>query len=610
MKKLILVDSGMDFKDEGLVIALDEKTEKALEKKGIKHKKKSDYNFNVKIDRELALSIRSWFFTDFQGKTFMERFNYKELAMSWIIEDLLLESPFFYCETILNYFEIASLLSDIIKKEKPDEIYLYSKDIDAINVVSSLGGIVNGKKTGPISYKTGIRKKIVWKMSNIRKKSRWLLWKSIPGKKKIRADILAFTTKKIKDKNVIEDVQEKMKNKHIIKIIHFSGRKTGFREMISWAYGGRYQPGEAYFTWRGMKRADKTKKEMEREWFELKKHEEFRGIFKYKGISVWPIVENVMDFFFSRFLYRVLLEMEAYEEMIKRENPRLIVHNEAPTMQGRELIAIAHINKVPDLALQHGLMGNITTRYLERDNVGHKFGLPIPDKKAVYGYYHKRFLIENSKYPADSIIITGDPQYDILSELLNNLDKDKIRKELGIKKGNKILTFGTTIDPHEKERMQVPDIIFKEASKIKNLSVIVKFHPREEKEEEIKKIAERYGIENIVFLKNYNVVKILFISDYFVCTASSLITEAIMIGVPSMIMDIYGRNYWELMAERSKTIINVAKEEDFGKALKKINSKEFMKKWKKEQKKFVYDFFFKLDGKASERTSHLIEKMI
>ncbi len=115
------------------------------------------------------------------------------------------------------------------------------------------------------------------------------------------------------------------------------------------------------------------------------------------------------------------------EKILKEEKPDLILVQNEYCLWEKSLIVAAKAQKIPVLAIQHGIIHEFHTGYLHWSDE-FMLSLPfknitLPDKIAVYGEYTKNLLIQCCNYPKDSIIVTGEPRYDILSERKYSKDK-------------------------------------------------------------------------------------------------------------------------------------------------------------------------------------------
>jgi len=162
----------------------------------------------------------------------------------------------------------------------------------------------------------------------------------------------------------------------------------------------------------------------------------------------------------------------------------------------------------------------------------------IADINMPYSTIARDYLIAEG-IPADQVVKTGSPMYEVLTHYMGNIDSSKILNILGIESGNYFV-----VSAHREENVDVPAQLRKLASSLNTISdhyqlpIIVSTHPRTQK-----RISEQ-GIE---FNKNIKLLKPLGFHDYNYLqkNAKAVLSDSGTINEESSIMNFPALNIRE-----------------------------------------------------------------
>jgi UDP-N-acetylglucosamine 2-epimerase len=235
---------------------------------------------------------------------------------------------------------------------------------------------------------------------------------------------------------------------------------------------------------------------------------------------------------------------------------------------------------------------------------------PLPDAIVVYGLYYKRYLINKGHYPPQKIYPFGFQKADILLQSKKMFDKNKICSEFRLNPNKKRITLVTLHLLGDAIRKKIFELTVAAVKQFDNAEFIVKMHPFETDKKTYENIVSEQKLKDWIILKKEDMQKILFISDIVITTVSTAGIEAIILNKPLVIVDI---------SEKPPLIDYVG----YGAAIRVTNAKELVKaiediltnpKVRKAleigRKKFINDYNYKNDGKASYRIAKLIENML
>lgn len=333
----------------------------------------------------------------------------------------------------------------------------------------------------------------------------------------------------------------------------------------------------------------------------LEKNEEFIGLRKYR---------LELSFYFNSFFERIVKTIEMAKELIEKEDPDLILIIDEYGVFGRALVVAGKLKKIPTLAIQHGniglgcmypkggisVYGSVKTPYC-----------PIPDKTAVFGRYCYDLLTKMSAYPSSSVVITGQPRYDVLALADRVFDREKFCSRFNLNPDKKIVLVATENLPILVGEASLRSVLMA-LKTLRGLQIVVKPHPRE-KGEWYKKVVKEENVEAVVLPKVADTLEALYVCDLLVASFSTVITEAIILGKPSVTVHLSESK--DPAPYYKDVTLRVYTEEDLVPAIRNaLYHEKTREKLKKAGKKFVLEHAYKQDGKATERVANVIEEMI
>ena len=338
----------------------------------------------------------------------------------------------------------------------------------------------------------------------------------------------------------------------------------------------------------------------------LENDEKFIGLLETYGLR------TELSYCFNSVFERVVKNIEMAKELVEEEEPDLILLLNEYGVFERALVVAGKLKGIPTLAIQHGNIGPLHMGYMfSKDSVS-AYGsvetpyCPIPDKTAVYGQYYYDLLTRMSAYPPSSVVITGQPRYDILAMADRVFSRESFCAKLGLDPDRKIVLVATQplLRPIREAFIRRVLAALKHFPEVQ---IIIKTHPRE-KGESYKKAVEKENVKVVILPSKSETFEALYACDLLVAGFSTVITEALVVGKPAVTVSLGGE---EPTPFYKGVTLRVDKEEDLAPAIRKaLYDEKTREKLKKERKKFVSKYAHKQDGKATERVISLIERMI
>ena len=160
------------------------------------------------------------------------------------------------------------------------------------------------------------------------------------------------------------------------------------------------------------------------------------------------------------------------------------------------------------------------------------------DINMPYSTIARDYLIAEG-IPADQVVKTGSPMYEVLTHYMEDIDSSKILSKLGITRGKYFV-----VSAHREENVDLPAQLGKLASSLNiigdyyNLPIIVSTHPRTQK---------RISEQRIEFHKNIKLLKPLGFHDYNCLqkNAKAVLSDSGTINEESSIMNFPALNIRE-----------------------------------------------------------------
>jgi CDP-glycerol glycerophosphotransferase (TagB/SpsB family) len=208
-----------------------------------------------------------------------------------------------------------------------------------------------------------------------------------------------------------------------------------------------------------------------------------------------------------------------------------------------------------------------------------------------------------------NLVVTGQPRFDSLAKADKSFDKDEICRKHGLTGDRKILVWATETHslPLEENRENVAAICAAVRS-LENVELIVKLHPAEDQDALLYR--EDRHCSPIIVSGSENISESLFVCDAMITKSSTAAIEAAILGKPIIVLNL-SREPDIMPYVEEGVALGVYKKEDLVPAITQIlYDRETRTKLALARKRFVSDYAYVQDGKASERVANLILHLI
>ena len=377
-------------------------------------------------------------------------------------------------------------------------------------------------------------------------------------------------------------------------------------------------------------------------WRSLDKNNAFKKALMCNGISLYPILrKQLKSYFFNDFdsFIGAIRNIEIGKKIMDDYKiSALIAVDENGS--SRFLVFAAKSGRIPSIGLQHGVISpnreSIAYSYSRNDLYGYKNRLncQLADKTAVWGSYFKKLLVEKGNYINDNVIITGQPRLDIayrnkanqreskglqgsgkptgflglLTQTLPkaNYSKKSFYRKFGIESSKKLVVFAS--EPMKGEFKATFSAVVKALKQLENAALVVKLHPKEEPSI-YKQMLKEMQYKAIVS-KDIDLYETIACSDAVIAIHSTAILEALSLERPVIQLNLMER--YDVFGKTAKKAIIFADSEKRLLHAKRmvLHDKPYLREFSKKTKKFIPEYFYKIDGKSTERFIKVLRTML
>ena len=362
--------------------------------------------------------------------------------------------------------------------------------------------------------------------------------------------------------------------------------------------GIEYVTFDSYINKNIKKTIRKNSKKILKEWHNIKDDERFYYSMFYHNIPIYPLMKEKLFLLLPKRFFGLeeigfIKLVDTLEKIVEIEKPHIIFLMDFHYWFEKTIILYCHIHGIKTIMLQHGLhTGRAHDRYV-----------PIT-KLALFGDFPKECLLKKG-FHNNQIVITGAPQWDKLYQF--KADKKDIYKDLNL--DTERITIVIATQPLGDENIRIFRDLFDALKKIPKSQLIFKRHPSE-RGSIIDDIAIEEKIEyKYITTHNYDLHKILYVSDILITVHSTVAIEAMVLKKPVIIMKYYPGKDKVPYSKEGSAIQVKNKEELFEAIYNLINNKEFKNRLLQRVEYFIYRHAYKIDGKASIRVCKNLEDL-
>lgn len=260
------------------------------------------------------------------------------------------------------------------------------------------------------------------------------------------------------------------------------------------------------------------------------------------GYDLWPLVSSELSkVVWLQWPWSARAMDEAGAAMDRLQPPVVVTYAEAGGW-GRAIMLEARRRGVPSAGIQHGFIYRHWLNYLhEPDEMAPSPGnaadpgFPRPTRTLVFDRYAEAHLRAAGHFPAEALAITGSPRLDDLvlrTTQLSEADHQDTRRQLGAAAGETIVLVVT-------KHAQIRSVfrrVAEASARLPGVRLVVKCHPAETPGPYLRDAA---GLPQVVIAPApLDLARLLAVSRALVTVNSTVAIDALVIGVPSLVVDL------------------------------------------------------------------------
>jgi glycosyltransferase involved in cell wall biosynthesis len=351
-------------------------------------------------------------------------------------------------------------------------------------------------------------------------------------------------------------------------------------------------------------------------WRIVHEDSRFRALCASIGEDAAPLLESQMEYYFRVAFPRGARHVCIAKRMIRKEKPDLILLLNEYGLFERAIVIAAKQLGVPTIALQHGVIHSRHRGYMHSNSEISPNGnveapyCPIPDRTAVYGPFYKDLLTRLSAYPAERVIVTGQPRYDRMAHMKRLYSRARFLQQHSIDPYHKVVLWTTQCHGLSmKENHRYFTTVLETMSRLEKVSLVIKQHPGEGPTytKMIQNHLANQSVNAVITPGNSDVFEQLFACDLLISKSSTTIMEGAALGKPVIVLNLIGESPpIGLDYVREGVAVEVSREEDLASAIEELLTDDG--RLARNRKRFIKKYLYKLDGKATDRVINLILK--
>lgn len=345
------------------------------------------------------------------------------------------------------------------------------------------------------------------------------------------------------------------------------------------------------------KESKQLSNELNEKWMTLDEELKVK-LFISEGKNYWKFFKNNMDFLFSNELLFTLVKYYLiFKKILKRYDVKVVYLTSLTGFY--ELSALGAVYKLSRRVVysSHGYTGIPAGKW--------KFAKTIVF--AASGAEEKRNFLKGG-IKKENIFITGSPFYDEIARYRLKKAQKAEKKTIG-------LLTTALVESKFMEKRRYFELIHETLAQIGSIEeigkVIIKLHPAEKYRSEYESIAKSLNLRNVEITQGTTkaeLYSVIINSDLLIGFGSTALLEGLMIGKDVIHLDMFLENPELYTFRRATSCID--KIENLAGLIKKVLSDKGTKNaLKKRREYYLRESFFKIDGRAYERISDLIERI-
>lgn len=209
---------------------------------------------------------------------------------------------------------------------------------------------------------------------------------------------------------------------------------------------------------------------------------------------------------------------------------------------------------------------------------------------------------------AKNVIVTGLPRYDILGIAGDVYSKSEFRERYGIDPDSKIVLWSTQCHVlSAKENVENFSAVFGAIRNLEGVTLVIKQHPAEgdDYRHEVERHIKEMGVKAVLMPKDSDTYEQLFACDLMITRHSTTAMEAVALGKPVIILNLSGDPDPVEYVEEG-VALGIYESGELKLAIERLLRDD--SELASNRKRYIENYLYKIDGKATERVIEIIIK--
>lgn len=406
-------------------------------------------------------------------------------------------------------------------------------------------------------------------------------------------------TKEIKKDGIFDDIQKKLDERNI-RYIGLEYNNESLKNYITARLEkrkyskGKWIPLNAFATMKSILASLKIYKNLNRDLSQVSVSDN-----KDRFILNMLIGHIKRSFFF-------VSEILSLRNAISLLNPKIVLTSCEYCKMGRAAMAIGNEDDLQTVALQHGIITPAHWGYIfsKSEKISRSDAVncrPIPRYTLLYGPEYAEMLTKNSIYPKESLIITGQPRYDYLYDIIRTRDEDKFLEEKKLK--HPLIVWISQFGYPQSENKSNIDCFMHLIESIP-VNLFIKPHPGETDLSIYQPLLQH---KNVVLSKDINLYKLLNACDLIVTKNSTAAMEAAALNKPIIVLNLSGEPDVVDYVKEGIALGVYSKEELMPTVKRLLEDDSILRRRRNE---YISKYLYKMDGRSSQRVADFLEKLL
>ncbi len=347
------------------------------------------------------------------------------------------------------------------------------------------------------------------------------------------------------------------------------------------------------------------KREFNRARKELYTQSALSSIIQNEGRSLWLLMQDTFTWLFHQRIPQLLPQIAAAKHILEIHCPVLVISPDVADPRTRIYHLLCRKFNIPSLDIQQGLVlpNSVEYQFFQADRV------------AAFGQESREIMLAHGV--ADrQITVTGSPRHDSLGRITAN-EQERIRLRLGLPLKKRIILFAATYYMAGFPKVKalgtlMTEAIFAAADQSPGVCLVVKPHPVFS--QQLKELKSHAGGRcNIIFTDpKDSIQELIKACDAFLTFGSTTTLDALIMNKLVITPSFPGWSANDQFAESEATLVARTPQEimQIFQAVANGSFQETLIRLEPARVRFLENWIFKSDGKASQRIYNLIKEMI